>query len=474
MPAGRVLLYGDECPRDLLDSIVGVAAGRARVDLALTVAERLDDARARYTREASRRRVYGYCTGLGEMYEHEGHCGPEWEHRILAEHAVQTGTPAPPLAVRAFLAVRLLQLSRGTAPVRSIVARRIAEALNHGITPVIPLYGSVGASGDLAPSAHAFLCLYYGEGAAIHGGTRMSCSEALERAGLQPLPLEPGEALALINNTAWSTGLAILAIWLVEYGFRESLSAARVSLETARCNPEHYSPIIAKLRPSRGLQRVLEALEGVQCPGGRLQDPYSLRCIPLIYGAVRDALDHARLLVEAEACSSTENPAVCGEGVLHWCGFHSVQVGLAADYARIAVSHLANTIERRIAQLMRSEITGLPPFLASPDSSVGAMMAHYTAASLAGLLRQYASPASVHSLPTSGLQEDVVPQSPNSAILLGRAAVMLLRLVALERAVARYARMYDAGVTVGRLVEEEYESLTRGLAGEVAGALEAL
>jgi len=474
MSIGSALRVGAGCPRDVLGFLVDAALG-ALVELEPEVLRRLEEARRAYLEEARRRKVYGYCTGLGEMYTHEGHCGPEWEHRVLVEHATQTGRPAPPLVVRGFLAARLLQLSRGTAPIRPAVARRIEEALNKGVVPVVPLYGSVGASGDLAPSAHAFLCLYYGEGEAWWRGERVPCSRALEEAGLEPLPLEPGEALALINNTAWSTGIAGLAHWLLERVVEESLRAAKESLEIAECNPEHYQRVIARLRRTGGVERVLEELSSVKCRGGRLQDPYSLRCTPLIYGAALEALQHPRSLLESEACSSTENPAVCMGRVVHWCGFHSIQVSLAADYARIVASHVANSIERRIAQLMRSEITGLPPFLASKDSSVGAMMAHYTAASIAGMIRQHAAPAGVHSVPTSGMQEDVIPQSPNAAILLARSTLLLLRMVALERGVARYASMLDSGVPVGRVVEEEYRGLvSEPRLGPVALALEQL
>lgn len=457
MQSGQ-LLVGPGCPQDVLSFITTAALPGTKVEVAHSAIERLDESRSVYVQEAGKRRVYGYCTGLGEIYDKQGVCGPEWERTVLAEHAAQTGKPAPPGVVRAFLAVRLLQLSRGAAPVRGIVAERIAEALSLGVIPVIPLYGSVGASGDLAPSAHAFQCIFYGLGEAYYEGHRLPCSEALRQAGLEPLMLEPGEALALINNTAWSTAIAGLSLWLLERVLWESIGAAVDSLGLARCQGEHYSPDVAKLRPGRGIASVLEALSRAGCTGSRLQDPYSLRCIPMVYGAVLEGLSHARDLIAREACSPTENPAVVDGKVLHWCGFHSIQASLASDYARILASHVANIVERRIAQLFRPEITGLPPFMARPGSSVGAMIAHYTAASITALLRQYSSPAGIHSIPTSGLQEDIVPQSPNAAILLARTTVLLARLVAIERAVARYARE-EHGQAVGVLVEEEYERL---------------
>ncbi|MEB3862309.1 MAG: aromatic amino acid ammonia-lyase [Desulfurococcales archaeon] len=432
MAGGSVVVSPSRCP-SLED--LHLASQGARVVVEHSVYSLLDEARAVYLREAERRSVYGYCTGLGDLYSAKARCGPGFEERVLREHAAGAGPYAPEWMARAFLYARLSQLARGRAPVRGVVAGRIAEALNHGVVPAIPLYGSVGASGDLAPSAHAFLCTHLGIGYALSGGGLEPCRDALARAGLEPLALEPGEALALINNTAWSTALAGLGVYYSLHLLGESLEAAGESLGVTGCNPEHFSSGLLEARPLLDRDTMVEG-----CSGDRLQDPYSIRCIPQVYSAVKAALAHARGMVEAELCSSTENPLVAGGRVIHSCSFHSIAAGLAADYAGLALASLANMVERRIAQLMRSSITGLPEYLAGEDSSVGAMIIQYTAASLAARVRRLAQPSTVHNIPTSGLQEDIVPMSPDSGLKLLSIVDALAWLVAAERLVTNIAR----------------------------------
>ncbi len=415
--------------------------------------ERLDEAREAYLEEARRRRVYGYCTGLGALHSRSG-CGPGYERRVLEEHAVGAGPHAHPYIVRAFMATRILQLTAGQAPVRSSAALRILEALNHRITPLVPLYGSVGASGDLAPSAHAFLCIYYGVGEALYGGERVTCAEALEASGLGVLELEPGEALALINNTAWSTGAAALGVEAARRALSLWLDAARASLEAAGCNPEHYDPGVLSTRRHRGVAEAAERLRGCPRPTGRLQDPYSLRCTPMIGGAALELIEYARGVVEREACAPTENPTVAHGRVWHWCGFHAIYPGLAADAAALSVSHLVGASERRIAQLLRGEVTGLPDFLAGEGSPVGAMITQYTAASMAAEARRESCPATVHSIPTSGLQEDYVSMAPMAAYKLVRLAGLLAMTAAIEESLARAAASWSGNVDPRVIVEE--------------------
>ena len=460
----RVPVAPGECPG--VEGIVSVALG-SEVVVDRRLLSLLEEARSVYLGEASRRRIYGYCTGLGDLAGRGGECRPGWEHRVLVEHAVATGPLAPPFLARAFLAARLFQLSSGQAPVRPVVAERIAEALNRGVVPGVPLHGSVGASGDLAPSAHAFLCLFYGEGRAYYQGRLVPCREALEGAGLGTLELEAGEALALINNTAWSTALAGLGVYALERLWEASLESASRILEACRCRGEHYDP---GLLASRGHGGVVEAAGRIRasCTGGPGQDPYSLRCTPIVAGAVFDALQYARRLLDREACAPTENPTVHGGRVWHWCGFHAVYPSIAADTAAVAAAHLAGLVERRIAQAMRGELTGLPDYLAGPGSSVGAMIIQYSAAQRAALARWASSPAGVHSIPTSGLQEDVVSMAPNAGLRLLQLADSIAWLVAMERAVARAleaAGRGDYSWRPGDLVWREYEALLgeRGL-----------
>jgi len=444
-------------PACSLESIVGAALGHS-LDLSDVDFHVLDEARSIYLREASGRRVYGYCTGLGDL---QGRGGCPDELTVLREHAAGVGPAAHPVIVRGFLYVRLLQLAAGGAPVRGLVAERLADALYSDVVPVVPLYGSVGASGDLAPSAHAFLCLYYGEGEAFYRGERMPCSEALARAGLGRLGLERGEALALMNNTAWSTALASLGVAAGERAIRFWLThAAPASMKEAGCVAEHYEPrLLARRHP--GAARVAEALARAECRAvERLQDPYSLRCAPMVVGAALDVLGWARGVLEREACSPTENPTVhCGR-VVHWCGFHAIYPAVAADAAAVALAHVAGLVDRRVAQLLRGEITGLPDYLAVEGSSVGAMLAQYTTAALAARSRWLASPASPHSIPTSGLQEDYVSMAPLAGLRLLELAGHVAVGAAIELAVAEAASLARAGgrPEAGRLVERALEA----------------
>ncbi|MCE4620609.1 MAG: aromatic amino acid ammonia-lyase [Desulfurococcales archaeon] len=433
----ETVVLGEECPS--LRQILSILDG-GRVEISSSVKHALLEARRSYLREASRKQIYGYCTGLGELYSRKtASCGGEYEHHVLVEHAMGLGERAPPRLVRAFLTVRLAQLTRGHAPVRPEVAERIAEALNKQILPVVPLHGSVGASGDLAPSAHAFLCLYYGEGEAYTGEGIVPCDKALEMNGLDKLSLEPGEALALINNTAWTTGIALAALTVFEKLLGEGIRIARLTLETARCTPDHYSPVLAKASSYRELGEILGRLQPSCSEPVRLQDPYSLRCTPQVYAAIARLLAFLRETIRREMCSSTENPVIVEGRAYHWCGFHSIQVSLALDYARIASGVLANIAERRIAQLLRREINGRSDFLAGEADSVGAMIAQYAAAALTASNRSLASPLTVNSIPTSGLQEDLVPMGPESGLLLIESLRRTALVLAIEEAVATYA-----------------------------------
>jgi histidine ammonia-lyase len=421
--------------------IAGAALGLVVVDPGEEALRLLGEARRVYLREASSRPVYGYCTGLGALLDRRAACGPGYEDRVLDEHAAGAGPEAPGWLVRSFMAVWLSQVSSGGHPLRPAVAVRVAEALRAGMTPVVPLYGSVGASGDLAPSAHAMRCLLRGKGEALLAGSRMPCREALARLGLEPLELEAGEALAAINNTAWSTALAGMAVWVSGRLLEASLRAAAYTLEAVGFNPEHYGEgCEAKRHPgqamvSRRLRRLRPLVDS-----GRLQDPYSMRCIPQVYGAASELLDWAGSVVERESCSATANPTVWKGRVWHGCNFHSIYPGLAAEAATHALLLVANMTAFRIERLMESRINGVSDFLAGEGSSVGAMILQYTAASLAAEARSEAAPRITQWLSTSLGQEDANPMSPLAGLRALRLARIASWLVAIEAAAASLAR----------------------------------
>jgi histidine ammonia-lyase len=399
----------------------------------------LDTARSILESEASKRRVYGYCSGLGALMDRSGLCSPEWEHRVLVEHAVGVGPWAPLEVSRLFLFTRLLQMSSGLDPVRGLLALRIADVLNSGITPLIPVRGSLGASGDLVPSAHAFLCIIRGVGSAFYRGSRVECSEALRSEGLDAIDLRPGEALALINNTAWSTATLAYSIVRLEDLISRSLKATRSSLELCRCVGEHYDSIVSRIKRHSGLGAALKMLGELKCgSSSRLQDPYSLRCAPFIYGAVLDLIEISKNTVVMEACSASTNPVVVDGRVVHSCAFNAINVAIIADLLAIVIAHVANAIERRIAQLFRGDITGLPDFLAE-STPVGSMIEGYVATAIVTRLRALATPHSIHSLPVSGLQEDVIPNSGEATLRIVEALELLGELISIEEKVVASA-----------------------------------
>ncbi|MEB3778917.1 MAG: aromatic amino acid ammonia-lyase [Desulfurococcales archaeon] len=426
------------CPK--LEDLLNVINGET-VHVDNSVYVRLEKAREAYLYEARKgKQIYGYCTGLGALFDkNKGTCKPEYEDIVLKEHAVGTGEAAPASIVRGFLFVRLTQLSQGNAPVRGLVARRIEEALNNDIIPVIPVVGSVGASGDLVPSAHAFLCIHRGVGQAYYGGRVVPCSKALEESGLDEVILEPGEALALINNTAWSTSLAGLGALGILDLLTYSIKVLKKTLRITGCNPEHYSEALVTAKKGDYNRVFLELLGDVECDPKRLQDPYSIRCNPQIYSSLLEVANHARKLVEEEMCSSTENPLIIDGKVLHGCAFHSIKAGIASDTMLIVLANLANLVERRIANLLSGKITGLPEFLATPESSVGAMIAHYVAAAITAEVRRASTPSTINSIPTSGSQEDINPMSPDAGLKLLNAVRRVRDLVAIEEAVVEAA-----------------------------------
>ncbi len=409
------------------------------ISLGQSTIKALREAREAYLEETRRRNVYGYCTGLGALWKSRGDCGPKWEQRIIEEHARGRGEPVPALVARAFMLSRIIQASQAHAPLRPETLERLVQAYNEGITPQIPRHGSLGASGDLVPTAHLVQCIYQGRGWATEQGQGppLPCSEALERAGMEPhYPLEPGEALALLNNTSWSTGLLLASSLLIREFLKGVEEAFRRITRVAGCVAEEMDRENLGLKKSLDPQAV-EAFSHAPCTSTeRLQDPYSIRCTPHVLSPLYALLRQAEELVERELCSPGENPIVHKDRVMHGCHFYAGGLAVYADALSIAVAHAVNLLERQASLLLDKETTGLPEFLAPQGSPVGEMITHYTMAALAARSRQLAAPASVHSLPTSGGQEDIVPQAGEAllklydqAILLGDALGLLERLI---------------------------------------------
>ena len=303
--------------------------------------------------------------------------------------------------------------------------------LNRGITPYVPSQGSVGASGDLAPLAHMTLTLI-GEGEAFYRGERMPSARALELAGLQPIVLGAKEGLALVNGTEVMTGIAALCLLRAEGLMAAADVIGAMALEAFLGTDRVFDRRINALRPHPGQSRVADNLRALlagseimeshrEC--GRVQDPYSYRCIPVVHGAVRDAAAHARRVVETEAISVTDNPLVFPEDGEFLTGgnFHGQPISLACDLLKIALSELAGISERRLYLLLNAEERGLPLFLTGRSGlQSGLMIVQYTAAALVSENKGLSWPNSVDSIPTSAGQEDHVSMGMTAAVNLDR------------------------------------------------------
>ncbi len=405
--------------------------------------ELLDKTRSIYEEHAKKREIYGYCTGLGNRWNIRKKCGPEWERKVIEEHKKGTGETAPVELVKFFMLVRIIQLSQGRAPVRGIILKRLVDAFNNKLYPVIPLYGSLGASGDLIPSAHLVDCLFFGQGKAMFNNDIIDCKNALEKIGVKELDLVPGEALALINNTAWSTGILLFTIIKTKKIIKNYLKLFREIIRLTKAVKEHYSPECGSSKKHPGIMRAIEGIglkDFDEWEEHRLQDPYSLRCVPQIVGALLDLLDFVEKTAINELCSTSENPIVENKKIIHTCNFHATHIALASDSLSIGLAVFSNLVERQFNQLLRQEITGLPDFLAGDESPVGEMITHYNIVSILGRIRSLASPASIHNSPTSMLQEDIVPQAFNAAYKAYEITRLLETLVETEKVVLEKAK----------------------------------
>ena len=373
--------------------------------------------------------VYGVNTGFGDLSTVRI---PATEMRALQRnlvrsHAMGVGDPLPVDAVRAIMLLRANTLASGRAGVRRETLDLLVDMLNRGIHPVIPMHGSVGASGDLAPLAHLALVLI-GEGEAIHDGKRKSAADALKHAGLKPIELAPKEGIALINGTQVMTGIGCLALHDAEVLATTADVVAAMSAEALRATDQAWDAAIHEARPHPGqrsvaanLRRLMEGSgirESHRTGDPRVQDPYSIRCVPQVHGAARDALGYVRRVLETEINAVTDNPLVFPEDgrVLSGGNFHGQPVAIALDLATIAVAQLGDIAEARIDRLTNGHTSGLPPFLApDPGSNSGFMVAQYTAAALVAEDRLRAVPASIQSVPTSAGMEDHVSMGVHAA-----------------------------------------------------------
>jgi histidine ammonia-lyase len=373
--------------------------------------------------------VYGVNTGFGKLASTRISKADldTLQLNLIRSHSAGVGEPLSPPVVRLMLALKAASLARGYSGVRPVVIDTLVKLHNAGLVPYVPGQGSVGASGDLAPLAHMTLALM-GEGEMLAGGRRQPAAPLLREAGIAPLKLEAKEGLALINGTQTSTALALHALLAFEPVLESALVIGALTVDAARGSDGPFDPRIHELRGQPGqidvaqYYRALLADSGIRAShregDDRVQDPYCLRCQPQVVGACLDQLRHAALVLLREANAVTDNPLVFAEdGALVSGGnFHAEPVALAADGMAVAIAEVGAIAERRIAMLIDTGVSHLPPFLArEPGLNSGFMIAHVTAASLASENKSLAHPASVDSLPTSANQEDHVSMATFAA-----------------------------------------------------------
>ena len=426
--------------------VVAVAREGAPVAISKAAGARLRRAREVVDRLVREEKVvYGLTTGVGDL--RTTRIPPAQvrtlQHNLLRSHAVGVGPALPREVVRAGLLVRVNQFCQGSSGVRPEVAERIVDLLNRDLTPWVPEVGSLGASGDLAQSAHAGLVLI-GEGHVLQDGSRQDAAAALRAARLPALVLEAKDALSILNGTHFMAGAAALLLNDADRLVLTADTVAALSLEALRGSRTAFDPRIHAARPHPGQQASAARIFALTEESGiveshvlcdRVQDAYSLRCAAQVHGAVADALGHLRRQLEVELNAGTDNPMVFPDdaAVLSGGNFHGEPLALALDFAGIALSELGSISERRLFRLLTAHLSDLPPFLSRRSGvNTGYMLLQYTAAALATDNALLATPASVHSLPTSADQEDHVSMGWHSALRAGKVADNVEAILALE------------------------------------------
>jgi histidine ammonia-lyase len=438
-----------------LEEVEAVARGQARAEVSPAARERVREARALVEARLSDGEAhYGINTGFGNLAEVRVPDADlaRLQRNLVLSHAAGVGSPLPEAEARALVLLRANVLAKGLSGAREEVLDLLVELLNRGVVPVVPERGSVGASGDLAPLAHLALVVI-GEGEATLGGERMPGAAALARAGLAPLTLAPKEGLALVNGTQAMSAVGTLALLRAERLARVADLAGAMALEGLLGS---HRPFLAEVHQARGQPGQLAAAAHLrelladsplnashQGPGcHKVQDPYSLRCMPQVHGAARDGLAFCRGTLEREVNAATDNPLVfAGSGeIVSGGNFHGQPVALALDVLAIAASHLAAISERRVEQLVNPSLSGLPPFLApDPGLDSGYMIAQVTSAALVSENKILCHPASVDSIPSSAGREDHVSMGMAAALKARQVVENVRTCLAIELLVAAQA-----------------------------------
>jgi histidine ammonia-lyase len=482
-----------------LEQIAAVAIGGEHVTISPSARPRIAASRKIIEQIIARDAVvYGVNTGFGKLSDVQVPQNKlrQLQLNLVRSHACGIGPPLSEPEVRAMMLLRTNVLTLGFSGIRGEVIELVCDMLNRRVHPVVPEKGSVGASGDLAPLAHLALSVI-GEGEAFFQGQRLPGAEALRRAQLKPLQLEAKEGLALLNGTQAMHAVGGLALSRAQRLGRAADVCGAMSLEALKGTPVAFDPRVQDARPHPGqkaaAEHLLSLMEGSEIrlshltDDPRVQDAYSLRCMPQVHGAVRGALVHCEDILLIESASATDNPLVFTQSgdVISGGNFHGAPLALAFDYAAIAIVDLMSISERRTDRLVNPDKSeGLPAFLArQPGIESGFMIAHVAAASLVNEARVLAHPASVDNITTSGGKEDHVSMGMTSALKLRAIVELAENVLAIELLAAaeglEHRRPLKAGLGVERAfagVRKIASPLTqdRVLSGDIAHVAEAI
>lgn len=414
--------------------------------------------------------IYGVNTGFGKLASTRIEPGEvlQLQENLLRSHAVGVGALLSAPVARLALALRIQALAKGYSGVTPDLIDALIAVFNKGVVPAIPEQGSVGASGDLAPLAHLALVVI-GEGHAFVGTKHLSGRAALRKVGLEPYRLKAKEGLSLINGTQISTAILVEALVRAWSLARVADVAGAMTVEATKSSRRPFDPRIQAIRPhpgqaacARNLERLLADSEVMVSHAGcaKVQDAYSMRCMPQVHGAFRDALAHVTAVAEREMNSATDNPLVFADTneVISGGNFHAQPVGQVADLLCLALADLSSISERRVENLVNPDLSGLPGFLTPhPGLNSGLMIVQVLAAALVSENKALSHPASVDSIPTSANREDHVSMAPIAARKARDVAVNAGRVLACEILAAAQGLEFHRPLKPGRAVEAAYQ-----------------
>ena len=456
-----------------MKDLYNVAFDHERVEIGAGTEALLLERRRFLEEESKKHTIYGVNTGFGILVDKRISADDleTLQRNLVLSHAAGIGEPIAEELVRAILLVRANSLCKGFSGIRPDVVLQLVEMLNRGVHPLVPSKGSVGASGDLAPLAHIAMAMI-GQGKCIYEGRTIDSFEALSRAGLKPTVLKSKEGLSLLNGTAFMAGIGGCAAFMARAIFEQAIEVSAMAVDALMGSTSPFDERVHAARPHPGQSYVAKRLRGcleeseirtshLKCD--RVQDAYTLRTIPQVYGAVLDTIEYVLSVFEREINSATDNPLIFENGdAISGGNFHGEPVALAMDFLSIALTDMGNMIERRIDRLVNPKLNDLPPFLTTGKEGLnsGYMIWQYTAAALASENKTLAHPASADSIPTSGFQEDHVSMGAWGARKLWTILDNLTSLISIEALLAFRALGFRHPKRSGPSIEELFGQIS--------------